>query len=396
MIIKIIVKIVFCCALILCASPLENIFSLNSANLQAASFTEQQDSLRKLQKRINNLQKQIRKDTRLRDESQSLLETIDLDIAKSRTQLEKNQSEIKKSNFRISALADEEAAALDKMGEQQKQLAALLKLAHQNQQTPALKLLLNEKNPAKLSRQMVYYRHIMQAQEGQISSITQQVRGFVSLLDAAKKEKTQLEILQSKNQQDLNSLEQTRSQRKILVTQLAANIKTQTAEVNTLDAQEKALNKIIAELTRTLETFPEISQINFKALRGKLNWPVKGKLLHRYGQNRISGQNIKWKGVFVEAKRDTPVRAVAYGRVVYADWLPGLGLLTILEHGNNYMSLYANTEFLYKDVGAWVQAGEVIATTGDSGGNKNTGLYFEIRRGKSSLNPSPWFATSKP
>ncbi len=166
--------------------------------------------------------------------------------------------------------------------------------------------------------------------------------------------------------------------------------------MNTLDAEEKALNKIIAELTRTLETFPESSQINFQALRGKLQWPVQGELLHRYGQNRISGQNIKWKGIFVQAKRNTPVRAVAYGRVVYADWLPGLGLLTILEHGNNYMSLYANTEMLYKDVGAWVQAGEVIATTGDSGGNKNTGLYFEIRRGKSSQNPSPWFATNKP
>lgn len=325
-----------------------------------------------------------------------MLETIDLDIAKLRSQLEKNQDEIKKSNFRISALAVEEAAALDKMGEQQKQLAALLKLAHQNQQTPALKLLLNETNPAKLSRQMVYYKHLMQAQEGQISSITQQVRGFVSLLDAAKIEKTQLEILQTKNQHDLNSLEQSRKQRQVLVVQLAANIKTQTAEVNTLDAEEKTLNKIIAELTRTLETFPESSQINFKALRGKLQWPVQGELLHRYGQNRISGQNIKWKGIFVQAKRNTPVRAVAYGRVVYADWLPGLGLLTILEHGNSYMSLYANTEMLYKDVGAWVQAGEVIATTGDSGGNKNTGLYFEIRRGKSSQNPSPWFATNKP
>ena len=382
--------------LVICVSPLENIFPLNSVNLHAATFTEQQESLRKLQKRINNLQKQIRKDTRLRDESQTLLETIDLDIAKSRSQLEKNQDEIKKSNFRISALAVEESAALDKMGEQQKQLAALLKLAHQNQQTPALKLLLNETNPAKLSRQMVYYKYLMQAQEGQISSITQQVRGFVSLLDAAKIEKKQLEILQTKNQHDLSSLEQSRKQRKVLVVQLAANIKTQTAEVNTLDAEEKALNKIIAELTRTLETFPESSQINFQALRGKLQWPVQGELLHRYGQNRISGQNIKWKGIFVQAKRNTPVRAVAYGRVVYADWLPGLGLLTILEHGNNYMSLYANTEMLYKDVGAWVQAGEVIATTGDSGGNKNTGLYFEIRRGKSSQNPSPWFATNKP
>ncbi len=342
------------------------------------------------------MQKQIRKDTRLRDESQTQLESIDLDIAKTRAQLEKNNKEIEKSNFRITALAEEEAAALSKMGTQQKQLAAMLKAAHQNQQTPVLKLFLSEKDPAKLSRQMVYYKHLMQAQEGQISSITQQVRGYVSLLDAARTEKLQLESLQIKNQEDLNLLEQSRKQRQTLVSQLGSNIKTQTSEANKLNAEEKALNKILAELTRTLESFPKNAQINFKALRGKLQWPVKGNLLYRYGQSRVSGQNIKWKGVFVQAKRDTPVRAVAYGRVVYADWLPGLGLLTILEHSNNYMSLYANTEILYKDVGAWVEAGEIIATTGDSGGNKDTGLYFEIRRGKSSLNPSPWFSKRQP
>ncbi len=384
------------CAFIFCAAPLGNLTTFSSSIVHAASYTEQQESLRKLQNRINNLQKQIRKDTRLRDESQTQLESIDLDIAKTRAQLEKNNKEIEKSNFRITALAEEEAAALSKMGTQQKQLAAMLKAAHQNQQTPVLKLFLSEKDPAKLSRQMVYYKHLMQAQEGQISSITQQVRGYVSLLDAARTEKLQLESLQTKNQEDLNLLEQSRKQRQTLVSQLGSNIKTQTSEANKLNAEEKALNKILAELTRTLESFPKNAQINFKALRGKLQWPVQGNLLYRYGQNRVSGQNIKWKGVFVQAKRDTPVRAVAYGRVVYADWLPGLGLLTILEHSNNYMSLYANTEILYKDVGAWVEAGEIIATTGDSGGNKDTGLYFEIRRGKSSLNPSPWFSKRQP
>ena len=140
MIIKLTLKIIFYCAFVICISPLENFSSLNFASLQAATYTEQQDSLRKLQKRISNLQKQIRKDSRLRDESQTRLEKIDLDIAKTRAKLNKNLDEIKKSNFRISALADEEAAALSKMGMQQKQLAAMLKLAHQNQQTPVLKL----------------------------------------------------------------------------------------------------------------------------------------------------------------------------------------------------------------------------------------------------------------
>jgi len=342
-------------------------------SISAASYNEQKEDLEKLQKRISNLQKQIRKDIRLRDESQSLLQTIDLDIAKTQSALDDNNKLIEKSQFRIKALAAEEQAALSAMGDQQQQLAAILKLAHKNQKTPVLKLFLDEKTPTQLARHMTYYKYLMQAQEGQINAITAEVRNFV-----------------------IQKLEKSRSQRQVLVKQLAANIKTQSVQVEQLEEQEETLNKIINELSKTLERFPDNTLQSSKKLRGTLTWPVAGTIQHRFGQYRVSGQKVRWKGVFIKSERNIPIKAVAYGRVVYADWLPGMGLIAIVDHGDDYFSMYASAEILYKEVGAWVQTGDIIATTGDSGGNKSTGLYFEIRRGKTSLNPSPWFKNKNP
>lgn len=373
-----------------------NAFEIVSPDLYAASFHEQQGDLKKLQKRIHNLQKQIRKDTRLRDESQSLLETTERDIARTQKQIRSNNEKLAQSKVRMDELEKQQNQALGRMGKQQKQLAAMLKLAYQNQQTPALKLFLNESDPAKIGRQMVYYRYLMQAQETQVTTLTKQVRDYVELLEKASEEQAELQKLQQENVASLKNLELSREQRKTLVKQLGLNIKSQTGEVNKLAAEEKALNSIISELERTLESFPKNNQQAFKLLHGRLAWPVPGKILHYFGQYRIAGQKIRWRGVFIAAERDTEIRAVAYGRIVYADWLPGHGLITILDHGDNYLSLYANAEMLFKEVGAWVQAGEVIATIGDSGGNKTTGLYFEIRRGKSAQNPVPWFKTRSP
>lgn len=367
-----------------------------TSSLSAASLQQQQNDLRKLQKRIGNLQKQIKKDTRLRDQSQALLEKIDRDIEATHHTLLQNKADFEKNEKRIQELDQEQEKALGRMGKQQQQLAAILKLAHQNRQKPALKMVLDEKDPAKIGRNMTYFRYLMQANEQKVVHLTSQVSAYVELLDKAKQEQVLRQTLQEKNKTNLQELRQSRTKRASLVNQLAANIKNQSSEVKKLESDENALNRVIAELERILESFPDTRQQAFKKFRGQLAWPIKGKLQNRFGQRRIPGQKIKWKGVFIEAARGTEVRAVAYGRVVYADWLPGHGLITILDHGDNYLSLYANAEMLFKEVGVWVQSGEIIATVGDSGGKMNTGLYFEIRRSKIAMNPSSWFKTRTP
>jgi septal ring factor EnvC (AmiA/AmiB activator) len=153
----------------------------------------------------------------------------------------------------------------------------------------------------------------------------------------------------------------------------------------------------VRELRRALERidkFPTDSKDAFARLRGKLAWPVAGRLVASFGQTRAGG--VKWDGVLLAGTQGTPVRAVYHGRVVYADWLSGLGLLTIIDHGDGYLSLYGHNERLYKEVGERVTAGDTIATLGDSGGRPRPELYFEIRKAGKPVDPRPWFKSSSP
>ena len=165
-------------------------------------------------------------------------------------------------------------------------------------------------------------------------------------------------------------------------------IKYQGGELARLQSQARSLEKLIAELRKALENrVPVAKQAPFEALRGKLPWPVQpGKVLARFGQPRAGG-SLNWQGMLVGTDRGARVRAPFAGRVVYADWLPGMGLMIVLDHGEGYMSLYGHNEELFRKVGEPVAAGDVIASVGDSGGHNQPALYFEVRRGRDTRQP---------
>jgi septal ring factor EnvC (AmiA/AmiB activator) len=165
-----------------------------------------------------------------------------------------------------------------------------------------------------------------------------------------------------------------------------------------LRAQQAGLEKLLQELrvaVERLDRLPADTHSAFAQLRGKLAWPVAGsQILARFGEPRAGG--IKWDGLLLSTEEGAPVRAVYQGRVIYADWLPGLGLLSIVDHGDGYMSLYGHNQQLYKAVGEEVKAGEAIAAAGDSGGSSRPELYFEIRKGGKPVDPRPWFRNDHP
>ena len=172
-----------------------------------------------------------------------------------------------------------------------------------------------------------------------------------------------------------------------------AQIKTSGDSISKLKREAAALEKLIADLRRAMSELPPTGGQAFEKVRGRLAWPVDGKLTARFGQPR--GGGLQWNGVMIEATRGAAVKALYDGRIAYADWLPGMGLLIIVDHGG-YMSLYAHNEQLYKKVGDRVQGGEAIATVGDSGGRSQPGLYLEIRRGTRPVDPVPWFRRPSP
>ncbi len=173
------------------------------------------------------------------------------------------------------------------------------------------------------------------------------------------------------------------------------NRRTARANSRASRSSRAAIEKLVRELRRALERidkFPTDSKDAFAKLRGKLSWPVAGKLMASFGQTRAGG--VKWDGVLLAGAQGSAVRAVYHGRVVYADWLSGLGLLTIIDHGDGYLSLYGHNERLYKEVGERVTAGDTIATVGDSGGRSTPALYFEIRKAGRPVDPKPWFKSA--
>jgi murein hydrolase activator len=175
---------------------------------------------------------------------------------------------------------------------------------------------------------------------------------------------------------------------------LEAESHTNEQNLERLHSQQAGLEKLLRELREAMEKYPVEGNDAFAHLRGKLAWPVSGHVLARFGDTRAGG--LKWDGVLVGTERGAPVRAIYQGRVIYADWLPGLGLLTIVDHGDGYLSLYGHNERLYKAVGEKVLAGDAIASAGDSGGSSRPELYFEIRKGGKPVDPRPWFKAGEP
>ena len=190
-----------------------------------------------------------------------------------------------------------------------------------------------------------------------------------------------------RQQEELDALSVAQTRRTRAVAAIDTQIKSRDGEITRLQSQARSLERLIAELRKALENVPVAKQAPFEGLRGKLPWPVQsGKVLARFGQPRAGG-SLRWQGMLVGTDRGARVRAPFAGRVVYADWLPGMGLMIVLDHGKGYMSLYGHNEELFRKVGEPVGAGDVIASVGDSGGHNQPALYFEVRRGREPVNP---------
>ena len=179
-----------------------------------------------------------------------------------------------------------------------------------------------------------------------------------------------------------------------MLASLEAQSHTRAQNLERLKSEQAGLEKLLRELRAAMARFPVEGNDAFTRLRGQLNWPVSGQLVARFGDARAGG--VRWDGVLVATERGTPVRAVCAGRVIYADWLPGLGLLAIVDHGDGYLSLYGHNDRLLKAAGETVAAGDTIAAAGDSGGSSRPELYFEIRKAGKPVDPRPWFRAPDP
>jgi len=350
--------------------------------------------LQAIKTQIGRISSQVSHDQVERDRLTRELRAAELHVGSAREGLERVKGEHAQRSAHRAQLAQEEHRRAIDLANTRATLAAELRAAYLVGREEPLKLLLNEKDPAEAGRMFVYYSYLARARAAQIDAVTVQLGEIERLDHSLALEEARLAELESERQQQLAQLEQARQQRGQVLASLQNESRTRVQNLERLRGQKAGLEKLLHELERAVPSFPVDNNDAFARLRGKLAWPVNGKLLAHFGETRAGG--IKWDGLLVATERGAAVHAICDGRVIYADWLPGLGLLAIVDHGGGYLSLYGHNERLFKAAGDHVTAGDPLAAAGDSGGQDNPDLYFEIRKGGKPVDPRPWFTTPAP
>jgi septal ring factor EnvC (AmiA/AmiB activator) len=364
---------------------------------EEANPAKAEAELKAVRSQIDKVRAEMERDAGRRDKLARELEESEKTVSGARGELDKLKRERALHAARRAELAAQQRIVEGSLRERRAALAGQIRAAHMLGPQEPLKLLLNQRDPAEAGRVFTYYQYFGRARATQITAINAQLAELQSLDAAVAQEEARLAALEDEQRAELSRLQSARERRGRALVSLEAESKNRARELERLKDQQGGLEKLVRELRRALERidkFPTDSKDAFAKLRGKLSWPVAGSLLATFGQSRAGG--MKWDGVLLSGAQGSAVHAVYHGRVVYADWLSGLGLLIIIDHGDGYLSLYGHNERLYKEVGERVTAGDTIATVGDSGGRSTPALYFEIRRAGRPVDPRPWFKSAAP
>jgi septal ring factor EnvC (AmiA/AmiB activator) len=295
----------------------------------------------------------------------------------------------------------EQSRALESdIAAQQMQLGQLLAKRYASGQQDYLRLLLSGRDPNQTARDLHYYSYISRAQADFIRALRNSLAGLAQLAREARGKSSDLAELEAQQRKGRKELLAQQAERRKVLTMLATQIRSQRREIKSLQRDEARLSRLVAELGKVIfpgaggrrnEKMPESGRDTgaFAALKGKLRLPTRGELINHFGTPR-SDSGLSWKGLFIRSASGQEVRAVAAGQVVFAEWMRGFGNLMIIDHGQSYLTIYGNNEALLKQVGDSVRTGDAVATVGNSGGNPDSGLYFEIRYQGKAFDPLRW------
>ena len=362
----------------------------DAQNERKATPAQKEAELKKVKSRIERVRKNVNQDIEKRDRLSVQLRDAELGVQQARRGLEALRAERIASESRLQELEREQAERDRELAAERGALAGELRAAYVNGREEQLKLLLNQQDPAGFGRMLAYYGYFGRARADRIGNIRDKLEHLALVREKIAAENERLKGLESQQENELAALRSAQQQRTRTVQAIESQIKSQGGELKRLESQAKGLEKLIADLRKALRNVPVAKQAPFEPLRGKLPWPVQqGKVLARFGQPRAGG-SMRWQGMMIGTDRGARVRAPFAGRVVYADWLPGMGLMIVLDHGGGYLSLYGHNEEVFRSVGDAVAAGDVIGAVGDSGGHNQPALYFEVRRGREPVNPENW------
>lgn len=374
---------------------------LMSMVLVGLAFAE--PSQKDAEKKLAKIQQQIRNSQQSLEQQRGELGGLEKQLRESEQSighlnhnLNVTEADLKESQQKISELQQKEKELQAQLSKHHKILYTQIVSEYQYGGQQKLKLLLNQQEPEKLGRNLIYYDYLHRARLDEIDKATQVLMSVNHVQDEIR----QVEALAKQSKLNLLSekqaLEKAQNKRKTAIGALNNNVSSEKEKLASLEGNEKQLKGLIEKLRAALADIPVVVDgKSFGQLKGKLYWPVVGQPTNKFGQKRNAARNItNWQGVFIPSNEGNNIRSIYHGRVAFAEWMRGLGLLIIVDHGDGYMSLYGHNQSLFKQVGEWVKAGDRIAAVGSSGGNINPGLYFEIRKQGSPINPAKWCAKS--
>lgn len=353
------------------------------------SKEEAESRLKSLKTEISTLQQELGRNRTALTNEQKALKAADLDIQKSALELRALESTRQVHLRELSILHSERQDYLDSLKKRREVLASQIMAAYRLGRESRLKLVLNQDSPALLSRTLAYYDYFSRSQAAQINELRQVLQTLDDMQAKINVELSVLDDVQKSQQSVLNEMTELRNQRQKVVDTLSGRIDSEETRLAELQRDQRDLEALLEKLSDALADIPTNlgRQHGLLELKGKLPIPVKGRVKKAYGQPRTAG--LHWQGWLINADAGSDVKPIAYGRVAYSDWLRGYGLLMIIDHGDGFLSLYANNESLLREVGDWVDPGSNISTVGSSPLNGD-GLYFEIRKNGKALDPAAW------
>ncbi len=359
-----------------------NILAVNSAFAEDLDVTQQQlDTITKIIGQIeNNLAKNVKNHDVVREE----MAELDREIGKLHQRIKGSKLKIADSKQRSVTLQKEKVKLDQALSGQAELFQQQIRSAYSSRAQSKWKLLLSQSSLQDAGKNALIYDYIHQARADQInyiSGLADEVR--TNQLEIRQQQETLQNLLKNQSKEQAG-LEKVRIRKEKAQQELQNKIKSDQVNLEKESNKKKKLQKLLKNLT------VKKSKGRFAGNVGKLHWPTKGKLKHRFGENRQGSGGLKWSGVSIKAGRGNEVYAIYAGSVVFSDWFDHYGWLVIIDHGDDFMSLYAHAEGLYKNVGDNVTQGELIAVVGDSGDVEQTSLYFEIRRQGTPVDPANW------
>ncbi len=362
--------------------------------LSATAGTEDnKQRLEQLHDQMQHIQAGLNKKQKRRSEAQQELKSTEKEIGRQNRELSKLDREITTQRQRIRVAKIQQGLNRNSLESQRKFMEKQIRLAYSIGRQERVKLLLNQQDPEMVGRLMVYHDYFNRRRAEQLNLIQTTLEKLQQAEREMLVEERKMQQLQGKKQHEKTALERNRKERKVLIASLNQDITSDGERLKELKRDEQRLQRLLAQIQRKAKANKQGQYLPkgspFRTLKGKMRWPAEGRLKAHFGSAK-SG-DMKWDGVFISAPEGREVKAVYDGKVVFADWLRGFGLMLILDHGDGYMTLYGHNQSLTKDEGDLVRADEVVATLGSSGGKEEPGVYFAMRYKGEPVNPEKWF-----